>query len=350
LALALGAGLSLPTHAAGDAKPQQPRYLSGSNGDPNGSGSAKTVTAPNGSQAAQLTSVHYGYGVVSAGYPASTTFSQLSQLSTQYILTQGSCLGGAPRYQIDLQPHGDTNLNDGVSLYVNFGTPPYGGCPSGSLQAEPNIIGGTTPQWQIFGTGYNSNSFYTYQQIESMFGNFQMLDTQIALDGGWAQQGDTQQALIQNWDVNGTVFFASPGGNVTCSGPLAAGTYRNVTVTATCSIDSGVLIEGNLTVIPGGTLVDNGATIEGNLTALGAGSLQIEGSSIGGNLQVQSNVGTVDIGGNVVDGNLMVSGNGGGGTLTNNSAGNTCQLQNNHPPITGSGNTAGHNNTCNQTA
>ena len=53
------------------------------------------------------------------------------------------------------------------------------------------------------------------------------------------------------------------------------------------------------------------------------------------------------------NGNIQVNSNTtGGGTLTGNTAGGNCQLQNDNPPITGSGNTAGtgHQNTCNTTA
>ena len=125
--------------------------------------------------------------------------------STDYELTQGVCGGGSPRYQIDLQPHGDSNPADAVSLYLYFGTPPFGGCTSGQ-HTEGEVIGGTAPQWFAFGGGANSNVALTYSQARATYGNYQLVDAQVAVDGGWSQNG-TQQVSITNWEINGEVFF-----------------------------------------------------------------------------------------------------------------------------------------------
>jgi hypothetical protein len=170
--------------------PGAPQFGHGDNGVAGSSGSATQT-----SQGAQLTSNQDGYGLVSVSFPKNTTFSQLTSLSTDYNLTQGMCAGGSPRYQIDLQ--------GGTFFYVNFGTPPYGGCPAGP-NSEPEIIGGTTPQWQV----NNGNTFMTYAQVKAAYGNTKILDVQIAVDGGWANSG-TQQAVISNWNVNGVFFFPS---------------------------------------------------------------------------------------------------------------------------------------------
>lgn len=154
-----------------------------------------------------LTSNGFGFGVVSSAFPAGTTFSQLDSLEADYDLTQGACGGGSPRYQIDLQPQGDPNPADGVSLYVYFGTPPFGGCSAGP-NTEGEVIGGSAPQWFAFGGGANSNIAMTYSQALATYGNYQLLDAQIAVDGGWSQ-GGTQSANITNWEINGTVFFGS---------------------------------------------------------------------------------------------------------------------------------------------
>jgi hypothetical protein len=181
--------------------PRSPRFFSGDNGDVGSSGNAGESGG-----AALLTSNGVGFGVVSSAFPAATTFSQLASLETDYDLTQGACGGGSPRYQIDLQPAGDTNPADGVSLYLYFGTPPFGGCSSGA-NTEGEVIGGTTPQWFVFGGGFNPNVALTYSQVKAQFGDYELLDAQIAVDGGWSQ-GGTQQVSITNWEINGTFFFA----------------------------------------------------------------------------------------------------------------------------------------------
>lgn len=181
--------------------PKAPKFASGNNGDSGSSGSAGESGG-----AAVLTSNGVGYGLVSTAFPAGTTFSQLSSLETDYNLAQGACGGGSPRYQIDLQPQGDSNPADGVSLYLYFGTPPYGGCSSGA-NTEGEVIGGSTAQWFVFGGGFNSNTAMTYSQVKAAFGNYQLLDAQIAVDGGWSQ-GGTQTVDVTNWEVNGTYFFS----------------------------------------------------------------------------------------------------------------------------------------------
>ena len=175
------------------------KFKSGDNGDP---GSAGNAALSGG--AALLTSNEYGYGLVSAGFRSGTTFSQLASLETDYNLTKGTCAGGSPRYQIDLS---DGNPADAVSLYLYFGTSPYGGCNSGQNH-EGEVIGGTAAQWFVNGGGYNSNTPMTYSQIEAAFGSYNLDDVQIAVDGGWAQTNGTQQISVTSWELNGKYFFA----------------------------------------------------------------------------------------------------------------------------------------------
>jgi hypothetical protein len=180
--------------------PNAPKFKSGDNGDLGSAGNA----AESGG-AALLTSNEFGYGLVSAGFHSGTTFSQLGSLETDYNLTKGTCAGGSPRYQVDLS---DGNPADAVSLYVYFGTPPFGGCNSGQNH-EGEVIGGTAAQWFVFGGGNNSNVPMTYSQVKAAFGSYNLLDVQIAVDGGWAQTGgDTQQVSVTNWGINGKYFFA----------------------------------------------------------------------------------------------------------------------------------------------
>lgn len=70
------------------------------------------------------------------------------------------------------------------------------------------MIGGTSAQWFAFGGGNNSNVPMTYSQVKAAFGSYNLLDVQIAVDGGWAQSGDVQQVAITNWEINGKYFFA----------------------------------------------------------------------------------------------------------------------------------------------
>ena len=334
------------TAGAAGGGPSGPFFGSGDNGVPGASGSAMQVTY-NGAHVGQLTSTGDGYGIADVNFPSGSTFSGLTSLSTDYVLTQGTCVGGAPRYQIDLL---SPDMTTGISLFLYFGTPPFGGCGAG-MQSEANVIGGSVPEWQVFGGGFNSNIFYTYSQVQSMFGNWSLEDAQIAVDGGWDQTGGsatsgTQQVLVMNWNVNGTVFFPYPGGNASCTGTLADGTYTNVTVPdgATCMLDGGVVVTQDLTVGKGATLTDNGATIGHDLKANGAAGITISGGSVGHDLAVQKSTGGVSIDGLSVGHDLKVEGNAGPTDVSNNTVGHDASCRGDG--VTGSGNTAGHNNSC----
>lgn len=204
-------------HPMPNANPGGPQFASGDNGS--GSGSAKQINQGHGGQGAQLTSVGYGYGLVSVSFPKKETFSQLTNLSTDYTLTQGMCGGGSPRFQVDLLPPGDKNINDAISLYVYFNTATglYGGCPTGGPQSQANVASNTSAAaWWAFGDpNVSSNTPLTYTAAEAQYGSYQLLDAQIAADTGWAQTGGssttgTEQVVANDWTVNGKSYFPLP--------------------------------------------------------------------------------------------------------------------------------------------
>lgn len=78
---------------------------------------------------------------------------------------------------------------------------------------------------------------------------------------------------------------AATTGSTTCSGGLAPGTYRNVTVKGFCFLGGGAMVTGNVTVGTGSILMGDGATINGNVTATNAKALYLlDGSWVGKNV------------------------------------------------------------------
>src|SRR5215831_11964461 len=73
-------------------------------------------------------------------------------------------------------------------------------------------------------------------------------------------------------------------GDATCSGgSIAAGIYSNLNIAGTCAVDKGsVIVQHNLTVLPGATLV----AVTGGIDGFGDGSLSSD-LTVGGNLDVQ---------------------------------------------------------------
>jgi hypothetical protein len=124
---------------------------------------------------------------------------------------------------------------------------------------------------------------------------------------------------------------------------------------------NGTIIEGNVFVYRGATLIASGIRTEGNIQAEGAMSVIIDGEShVGGNIQVkqgfaasirattiegdvqlESNGGPVDAELNVVGGNLQVFQNEGGVTLNGNRIAENLQCKENTPRPSGAGNVAG---------
>ncbi|MEZ5110104.1 MAG: hypothetical protein R2732_01185 [Microbacteriaceae bacterium] len=67
---------------------------------------------------------------------------------------------------------------------------------------------------------------------------------------------------------------AAPGspGSTVCSGDLAAGSYKNLTIEGTCNIDGSAMVSGNVSVDTGDALFLSGAELGGNLH-MSAGSI-----------------------------------------------------------------------------
>ena len=197
--------LGVSAVAASAAPGEHAKLSHGTNGQPNSNGAAKKVQEGNGGVGAVLTSENYGYGLISVNPPAGTTLSELTALSTGYEVTEGSCLGGSPRFVVNVLPPGDKKKS-AQQLWVYFGTQPYGGCSSQGLTTED----ATQDDWWL-STG---NTYASYSTTLANMGSDQVLSVQVAVDGGWDQSPQVQQVLIQNLTVgiNGinTTFFPLP--------------------------------------------------------------------------------------------------------------------------------------------
>jgi hypothetical protein len=178
-------------------------------------GPAQPASGPGGSttviaDGALLTSSGDGFGSVTAAFPADTTFDQLTLLSATFTMEQGTAADGSPRFQVDVSRPRDENRSDELGLYVSFATQQSSACPAGKPQAAANIVGSPTAAWHILGGTYDPDTPYTYAVIRAMFADYQLLDAQITLDGGYSQASGEQQMLLQNWRINSVVRFPEP--------------------------------------------------------------------------------------------------------------------------------------------
>ncbi|MGB7051876.1 MAG: hypothetical protein WBG41_09925 [Acidimicrobiales bacterium] len=198
--------LGVGATAASAAATEKATLSHGTNGQANSSGEAKKVKEGGGGEGALLTSNNYGYGLINVRIPAGTTLSDLTALNTGYEVTEGTCGGGAPRFQVVVLAPG-AKRRDAQEFDVYFGTQPYGGCSSNQGITTEDA---TQDDWWLA----PGNSYGSYSEAQSTYGSDRVLDVQVAVDGGWDQSPETQQVLIQDLTVgiNGTntTFFPLP--------------------------------------------------------------------------------------------------------------------------------------------
>lgn len=158
--------------------------------------------SPTAAQTQSSATVSPNYGGVDFGVPNGVTnLNSLNTLGTEYMFTQGSCGGGAPRFSVTVTtPSGPANM------FVYIGpSPSYTGCPdnawlnTGNLLSAPNTVDAS----QIGGTQYES-----YAAVQAAFGNYPVTDVSLVTDAYWF--AGTQTVQFDNVQLNNsTVTFDS---------------------------------------------------------------------------------------------------------------------------------------------
>jgi len=206
---ATAAAIALPGALA--AGPPAPFFEHGTNGVAGSDGAAKQIDEGAGGQGALLTSVGSGYGNVgvNGGDGTAKTFGALTDVETEFNVTQGTCVGGSPRWVFHVS--NPSNPKDTHYFWVYFDNThaPSGGCDAGTQQ-DGNLIGGTTPQWYVDG----SNTAETYGDVNSQYGSYVLKNIEVEADSGWAQDNTLHahvlQVLLQNLKVNNASYFKLP--------------------------------------------------------------------------------------------------------------------------------------------
>jgi hypothetical protein len=165
-------------------------------------GDAQIVSGGNPGSAAQLRSdADPGYGGVDFEIAAGLTFAQLTQLATDYNITDDQCGGGSPRFQLN---------TSGGNIFVYLGpSPAFVGCTPG-WQSSGNLIGNNeacrydTSQL-LAGTQCN-----TYASTLALFGGVTITGIQLVVDSGWsavASGGDGEETiLVDNVQINDDTY------------------------------------------------------------------------------------------------------------------------------------------------
>ncbi len=146
-----------PYFLFGDATLVQPGYDS-----PNAV--SATSTGPN------------AYGGVDVAFPAGLTVAGLTNYSTEYMFTLGSCGLGSPRLVATVTNGTNTgNINFYVGPYPNYtGCPPNVWGNTGNLAAPTNYVDDS----QLGGSFYD-----LYSNTQAMFGSYTVIDMFAVVDG-----------------------------------------------------------------------------------------------------------------------------------------------------------------------
>jgi hypothetical protein len=140
--------------------------------------------------------------------PAATTLAGLTTLSADYNITEGSCGGGSPRFQLNI---------DGKNVHVYLGpTPNFTGCATG-WTSTGNLA--TNTELRVDLTQYGGAFYSTWAQAVALLGTHTVTGIDFAVDGGWSQTNKKQVVQVKNVTINGTTFLTPPappteGGNV----------------------------------------------------------------------------------------------------------------------------------------
>jgi hypothetical protein len=168
-------------------------------------GDATIVSGGNPGNAVKLTSdADPGYGGIDYAIPAGTTFADLTTLSTDYFVESDDlCAGGSPRFQINV-------IEGGVekNIHVYFEQEPGNVCPVGTWTNTGDELENTEA---VDTSQLTGGTFYDpYATALAKYGSLQVTGVQLVVDAGWAMPDGEQTILVDNTNIDGTIYTYEP--------------------------------------------------------------------------------------------------------------------------------------------
>ena len=171
----LTALVSLPVADASGAKP------AGGSGGYTLVEDARLVQPGNASLSAAQTSSTgepFTWGAVELPIPARLRLRQLTHMSTDYRLVDGSCWGGSPRFEAWV-----TDGRGNWKLHFYIGPPPsYTGCPTGVYANSGNVA---APTSSVDASQVGGSYADMYSNVQATYGDYTVTHVYVDLDGGW---------------------------------------------------------------------------------------------------------------------------------------------------------------------
>jgi hypothetical protein len=140
-----------------------------------------------------------------------------------------------------------------------------------------------------------------------------MMGSYVAVGGNVGGEGDIMKAralavALASLAVTVVVAGGASAGDTPCNGPIAGGTINgNVKAGPGCELDH-VVVNGEVKVIPGGSLLTIGSTITKNVSSKDATDIFVYRTSVGGNVHLDGTTGgRAGVSNSSVDGNLDIA-------------------------------------------
>lgn len=174
-------------------------------------GDAAIVAGGNHGNAVQLRSdATPGWGGIHFDVAAGTTFADVQTLATDYKFeADDSCGGGSPRFQVNVE---NPVTGDSGNIFVYIGPfPPYTGCLPNVWTNTGDLLGVNpidTSQLDL-GTFYDP-----YALALVKYGAYVVTGIQLVTDGAWFFPDREQTVLIDNTNIDGTIYTYDEGGHV----------------------------------------------------------------------------------------------------------------------------------------
>ena len=137
------------------------------------------------------------YGGVDFGIPAGLTVADLDNLGAAYMFTAGSCGGGSPRFQLNV------DTGSGIkNIFVYVGPPPnYTGCPPSVWTNTGNLV---SPISAVDATQLGGAYYMPWAAVQTAYGSYPIVGIQVVNDSYWF--AGTQTTLFDNVQINNATF------------------------------------------------------------------------------------------------------------------------------------------------
>ena len=135
--------------------------------------------------------------------PSGLTFSGLSSLSTEFRITESSCGGGSPRFQINVA---------GKNVFVYLGpSPSFTGCASNTWLQSGNLVGASDACRVDTSQLAPGTQCSTWAAAVALLGAQAVTGIQLVVDSGWFFTDKEQEVLVRNVTINGTTYITPQG-------------------------------------------------------------------------------------------------------------------------------------------